>query len=111
MRAFVDACTPEPDCAAERAWGKRIVMRSNAEHAVQLMECVEHLQLEDRLHEIRIPTLLVHGTRDVITPIGNSHAIAAAISGASIVTIEGAGHVPTLTRPLAVAEAIERHFV
>lgn len=110
MSAFVDACTPEPDCAAERAWGKRIVMRSNAEHAVQLMECVEHLHLEDRLAEIQIPTLLIHGTQDVITPLANSQAIAAAIAGAQLVMIEGAGHVPTLTRPEAVAEAIERRF-
>lgn len=110
MSAFVDACTPEPDSAAERSWGKRIVMRSNAEQAVQLMECVEHLQLEQRLPEIRVPTLLIHGTRDVITPLENSKVIAAAIPGAHLVTLEGAGHVPTLTRPAAVAEAIQSRF-
>jgi pimeloyl-ACP methyl ester carboxylesterase len=111
MTAFVDACTPEADCAAEREWGKRIVMRSNAEHAVQLMECVEHLRLEGQLGSIRIPTLLIHGTRDVITPLSNSQSIVAAIPGAQLVTIDGAGHVPTITRAAAVAEAIEARFV
>lgn len=110
MNWFVQACTPEEDCAAERAWGTQIVMRSNAEHAVQLMECVEPLQLESRLGEIRLPTLLIHGTRDVITPLANSQALAAAIPGARLVTIEGAGHVPTLTRPAAVADAIQAMF-
>ena len=110
MRAFVDACTPEADCAAEREWAMQIVMRSNAEHAVQLMECVEHLQLEAQLKSITVPTLLIHGTRDVITPLSNSQTIAAAVPGAQLVTIDGAGHVPTITRPAAVAEAIEARF-
>jgi pimeloyl-ACP methyl ester carboxylesterase len=110
MDAFVNACTPEEDCAAERAWGKRIVMRSNAEHAVQLMECVEHLHLEPQLAGIRIPTLVIQGTRDVITPPSNAEALVAAMPTARLVKIEGAGHVPTLTRPAAVAEALERLF-
>jgi pimeloyl-ACP methyl ester carboxylesterase len=110
MSWFVQACTPEPDCAAERAWGQRIVMRSNAEHAVQLMECVEHLHFEPQLPDIRIPTLLIHGTLDVITPLANAEKLAATLPAASLVKIEGAGHVPTLTRPAVVAEAIERFF-
>lgn len=110
MDWFVNACTPEPECAAERAWGKRIVMRSNAQHAVELMECVEHLQLERHLPELRIPTLLIHGTLDVITPLANAEALARALPAAQLVKIEGAGHVPTLTRPAVVAEAIERFF-
>jgi pimeloyl-ACP methyl ester carboxylesterase len=108
MDAFVNACTPEADCAAERAWAKRIVMRSNAEHAIELMECVEHLQVERHLAEIRIPTLLIHGTLDVITPMANAETIAATMPDARLVKLEGAGHVPTITRPAAVAEAIER---
>ena len=110
MSAFVDACMPEADCLAEKEWAKRIVMRSNAEHAVQLMECVEHLRLEDQLQSISIPTLLIHGTRDVITPLSNSQTIAAAIPGAQLVTIDGAGHVPTITRAAAVADAIDARF-
>ena len=85
-------------------------MRSNAEHAVQLMECVEPLHLEPRLGEIKLPTLLIHGTRDVITPMANSEALAGAIPGARLVKLEGAGHVPTLTRPAAVADAIAAMF-
>ena len=38
MDTFVNACTPEDDCDAERAWGKLIANRSNGPDAVQLME-------------------------------------------------------------------------
>ncbi|MDB5944318.1 MAG: hypothetical protein JWQ13_3884 [Ramlibacter sp.] len=41
MEMFIDACIPEEDCAAERRWGKQIVMRSSGPDAVQLMECME----------------------------------------------------------------------
>jgi pimeloyl-ACP methyl ester carboxylesterase len=110
MQAFVNACVPEEDCAAERDWGLQIVMRSNARDAIQLMECLEHLQTERRLHEVRVPTLLVHGTRDVITPVANSEHLARTIAGSRLVEIEGAGHVPTITRPAQVAQAIEAFF-
>ena len=33
MDAFVDACVPEPECTAERAWGRKIVKRSTAKDA------------------------------------------------------------------------------
>jgi pimeloyl-ACP methyl ester carboxylesterase len=110
MQGLVNACVPEEDCAAERDWGLQIVMRSNARDAIQLMECLEHLQTEHRLHEVRLPSLLVHGTRDVITPVANSEHLARTIAGSRVVKTEGAGHVPTITRPVQVAQPIEAFF-
>lgn len=110
MEAFVAACVPEEDCAAERRWAKQIVMRSNGPDAVQLLECLEPLQLEPRLGEIALPTLLVHGGRDVITPPAMSEALLKALPRAQLVMIEDAGHVPTLTRPAGVVQAIEAFF-
>ncbi len=110
MEMFIKACTPEEDCAAERRWGKQLVMRSNGPEAVQLMECLEPVQLEDRLPLIKQPTLLIHGTRDVITPLANSENLAQKIPNSRLVTIEGAGHVPTVTRPGEVVRAINDFF-
>lgn len=110
MDAFVNACVPEEDCAAERAWGKQIVMRSNARDAIQLMECLEHLQTESHVGRVGVPTLLVHGTRDVITPLADSEYLHEQIAGSRLVKIEGAGHVPTITWPAQVAAAIEAFF-
>jgi pimeloyl-ACP methyl ester carboxylesterase len=110
MEMFINACIPEEDCAAERRWGKQIVMRSNGPDAVQLMEALEPVQLEDRLAQITQPSLMIHGTRDAITPLANSQALAQKIPGSRLVTIEGAGHVPTMTRPADVVRAIDDFF-
>ena len=110
MQMFVNACIPEEDCAAERRWARQTVMRSSGPDAVQLMECLEPVQLEDRLPQITQPTLLIHGTRDVITPLVNSQALAQKIPNSKLVIIEGAGHVPTITRPSEVVRAIDDYF-
>jgi pimeloyl-ACP methyl ester carboxylesterase len=110
MEMFVQACTPEEGCEAERRWGKQIVMRSNGPDAVQLMECLEPVQLEDRLGQITQPTLLIHGSRDIITPPASSEHLAQKIPNSRLVMIEGAGHVPTVTRPAEVVTAIQDFF-
>src|ERR1700683_5150518 len=77
MELFVNACVPEEDCAAERRWAKQIVNRSNGPAAIQLMECLEIVDVERRLSEISLPTLVLHGDRDVITPLASAENLAA----------------------------------
>lgn len=110
MNSFVKACTPEEDCAAEREWARRIVMRSNPEDAVQMLECMGDVDLASRLREITVPTLLIHGRQDVIRPISDSEFMKRNISGSRLVALENAGHVPTITQPTAVAAEIEAFF-
>jgi pimeloyl-ACP methyl ester carboxylesterase len=110
MEAFVNACTPEANCEAERAWGKRIVNRSNAADAVQMMECVEGVDLEPRLASIKLPTLALHGRHDVIAPLASSERLVELVSGSKLVVAEDAGHVPTVTRPDWVAREIDAFF-
>ncbi|MES2751503.1 MAG: alpha/beta hydrolase [Pseudomonadota bacterium] len=110
MELFVNACVPEEDCDAERRWGQQIVSRSDGPSAVQLMECLEDTDVERRLSEISLPTLIIHGSRDAITPVSSSETLAAKIPNSKLVVIEGAGHVPTVTRPAVVATAIEEFF-
>lgn len=47
---------------------------------------------QDRLAEIRAPLLVIHGTADPIFPIAHGVALSQAVSGASLVCIEGGGH-------------------
>jgi 3-oxoadipate enol-lactonase len=62
------------------------------------------------LASIAVPTLLVVGEKDVLTPPSESQAMAAAIPGARLVTIPGAGHLAPMERPRAVAAALLEHF-
>lgn len=45
-----------------------------------------------RLHEIRAPFLVIHGTGAPIFPIAHGVALADAVPGASLIRLEGSGH-------------------
>lgn len=64
----------------------------------------------DRLEEIDIPTLVVCGTADELTPVKYARFLAEHIPDAWLVTVEGAGHMVMLERPHEVGEAV-REFV
>jgi pimeloyl-ACP methyl ester carboxylesterase len=51
------------------------------------------------LPDIDVPTLVVYGTADVVVPVEESRAMAAAIPGARVEELEGAGHLSNLEQP------------
>jgi 3-oxoadipate enol-lactonase len=60
------------------------------------------------LASINIPTLVVVGDADAITPPDVAEKMAAAIPGAKLETIRGAGHMSPMEQPEQVNRAIER---
>jgi 3-oxoadipate enol-lactonase len=48
--------------------------------------------LADELHTIDVPTLVIVGNQDILTPRGDSEEIADRIPGAELVVISGAAH-------------------
>jgi pimeloyl-ACP methyl ester carboxylesterase len=60
-----------------------------------------------RLAEIRLPTLIVVGRMDRMTPPALSEALQAGLAGSRLEVVEGAGHMVMLEQPQAVATAIE----
>jgi pimeloyl-ACP methyl ester carboxylesterase len=60
----------------------------------------------DLLREIRVPTLVVVGDQDAITPPAESEMMASTIPGATLVKIPGAGHLSNLENPQAFTSAI-----
>jgi 3-oxoadipate enol-lactonase len=53
----------------------------------------------ERVHEVRVPTLVLCGSEDRVTPPPLSSALTKLIPGAQYDTIEGAGHLSNLERP------------
>lgn len=53
----------------------------------------------DLLPEIDVPTLVVVGSEDVLTPPADSHTMHRAIRGSRLHVIEGTGHVSNVERP------------
>src|SRR5438552_1324162 len=53
----------------------------------------------ERAHDIRVPTLVICGSEDKVTPPTLSNALTQLIPGARYEPIEGAGHISNLERP------------
>ena len=85
-----------------------MLRRATPLDAVSLLRIASGTRLRERLDEITQPTLVIHGVLDVVVPIESSEYLASALSKAEFLRIEDAGHVPTVTRPDVVAEAIAR---
>ncbi|OIK11931.1 alpha/beta hydrolase [Bacillus sp. MUM 116] len=47
---------------------------------------------EDKMKEIDVPTLVIHGTEDTILPFEHALALVNEIPGSSLVTLKGTGH-------------------
>jgi pimeloyl-ACP methyl ester carboxylesterase len=58
------------------------------------------------LARIAIPTLVIHGEDDQLIPVAEAKAMQAAIKGAELVIIPGAGHLPCLEQPEVFNEAV-----
>ncbi|WP_431968860.1 alpha/beta fold hydrolase [Nocardia sp. bgisy134] len=56
----------------------------------------------------KIPTLVLCGSADLITPPSHSVAMAAAVEYSDLVLLDGAGHSVILEQPRPVADAIDR---
>lgn len=80
VRALMHGTTPEGAAAALRAMAVR---RDQTE----------------LLSSIDVPTLIVVGSEDAITPPADAEAMSAQIEGSRLVVIEGAGHVSNVERP------------
>ncbi|MBI2176931.1 MAG: alpha/beta hydrolase [Candidatus Tectomicrobia bacterium] len=60
----------------------------------------------DRLGEIALPTLVLCGESDALTPPNYSRFLAERIPGARLALVEGAGHMLMIERPAPVGESI-----
>jgi pimeloyl-ACP methyl ester carboxylesterase len=60
------------------------------------------------LKTMSVPTLVIVGDEDVITPPSESEALAAGIPGAELALIAQAGHFPMLEQPAAFNQVLQR---
>ena len=62
-----------------------------------------------RLPGLRVPTLVLHGTRDPVLPAANGELIARLVPGARLELLDGAGHLFWHERPEWTAELLREH--
>jgi pimeloyl-ACP methyl ester carboxylesterase len=71
------------------------------------MLCCDRFDIMDRVHEIRLPTLALCGSEDIMTPPKYTKYLASKIEGAREVIIEGGTHMVFAEQPGVVNQAIE----
>jgi 3-oxoadipate enol-lactonase len=73
------------------------------------MQAIAGHDTSARLASIDRPTLVIHGTADRMLPPSNGEAIAAAIPGARLELLQGAGHMFWWERPEHSAALVREH--
>jgi len=71
------------------------------------MLCCDRFDIMDRVHEIKLPTLALCGSEDIMTPPKYTKYLASKIEGAREVIIQGGTHMVFAEQPGAVNQAIE----
>lgn len=72
------------------------------------MLCCDKFDIMDKVQEIKLPTLVLCGTEDEMTPVKYTRYLADRIEGATEVVIDGATHMVIMEKPREVNQAIEK---
>ena len=108
---FVSACFPEPDSGHIKRWATNVLLRAEPEQAARMIEMWgDESVAELDPTQIDTPTLILHGTADAIVPIEASRQLVELLPNAELLELEGSGHVPTMTHPNDVVDAILGRF-
>ena len=100
--AFAPGAAPKTVAAARKV----IAAMDPRAIAAALVALAGRTDTTESLPKIRVPTLVIVGEKDALTPPADSRALAAAIPGARLVEIPGAGHFSNLQAPAAFNEAL-----
>lgn len=107
LDAFVQLCLPEDERGHLRRWLHAIIARTGPVRAAALVESFYDIDVRPMLADVRAPTLVLHGVLDVINPPEGALELARSLPDASLQLLDAVGHVPTLSQPEVVADAIE----
>ena len=67
-------------------------------------------RLPHLLKEVRTPTLLIWGSRDVVVPLSAAQQYKSVLRNARLEVIDGAGHLVELEEPARIAQLIDAHI-
>jgi 3-oxoadipate enol-lactonase len=110
VQAVADAMLPKMVASDELKPAVREIMMSTSPEYVKaaLRAMATRPDSSSLLPAIAVPTLVIVGEEDTITPPADAERMASAIPGAKLVKIPGAGHLSNFEKPDAVNAAIEK---
>jgi DNA-binding SARP family transcriptional activator/pimeloyl-ACP methyl ester carboxylesterase len=83
----------ENDPVLRAWWARALRLGATPTAALLWLEMLQNVDLRAVLPSIRVPTVVVHRTGDVIIPVGNGRYLGEAIPGARYVELPGADHL------------------
>jgi len=86
----------------------RILLQTPPESFVAQVEAILDMSedLRDQLVEVTAPTLIITGTQDALTPVGDAEELAELIPGSRLVLVSGAAHGVMAEAPNAFNAAV-----
>jgi pimeloyl-ACP methyl ester carboxylesterase len=88
----------------------RVELGSNPDQFARQWQAILGYGTWDRLPEIDVPTIIIHGDADVFVPYPNGKLLAGRIKGAEFVSLPGIGHLIPLEAPAETFGLIARFF-
>jgi 3-oxoadipate enol-lactonase len=113
LRAGFEVNLSASAAADEDGWARFLEIAARRAVAVpvvlaQMQACTVH-DANERLGELSMPTLVIHGSDDQMLPVGNGHVIASRVPGARLEILDGVGHMFWWEQPERSAELVAEH--
>ncbi len=109
-REVIDSVMPKMVATAQGAEKVRVLAskQSSAGIADAVRAMRDRPDSSDVLPTIRMPTLIIVGSDDQLTPLPVAQSLAGRIAGARLEVIPGAGHISNLENPVAFNAALHQ---
>lgn len=82
------------------------IARSGARVQLNDFLCCDNFNVLDKVHTVKVPTLIICGSEDTMTPVKYSRYLADQINRAKFVVIDGGTHVVFMEKPDEVNKAV-----
>jgi pimeloyl-ACP methyl ester carboxylesterase len=92
-RALASPAHPFDEDGVRALFARAVDRTTNVESSMKNHHAAEGSdRWRERLGEVAVPTLVIHGADDPVFPVGHGEALAREIPGAELLVLEGAGH-------------------
>jgi pimeloyl-ACP methyl ester carboxylesterase len=99
MRAFSSLYMPNGTPEQIKWFADMQRMAASGDMAARLRHACDDIDVTELLPKLNVPTLVIHARNDNVAPFAQGRAMASAIPGARLLTLESENHVPLQGEP------------
>ncbi|UQA92311.1 bifunctional 3-oxoadipate enol-lactonase/4-carboxymuconolactone decarboxylase PcaDC [Streptomyces halobius] len=91
-------------------WAVQMVRTTDPGCYIAACEALASYDVRSSLGRVGVPTLVVVGSEDQVTPTTDARTLVAGVPDASLALVPGTSHLAPVEQPAAVTELLIRHF-